>query len=119
MVCGEEDLDWKVAPIPGKGLGVIAVHDIPAKTRIMVDRVLTEPEARMRREVMDLFPEGETFQKKFKTNQLASVVGPVSWNYNRSHLTWLVLKMLLFNISDQIGQVQLILSIMIHFTLFS
>ena len=119
MVCGEEDLDWKVVPIPGKGLGVIAVHDIPAKSRIMVDRVLTEPEAQMRREVMDLFPEGETFQKKFKTNQLASVVGPVSWNYNRSHLTWLVLKMLLFNISDQIGQVQLILSIMIHFTLFS
>ncbi len=116
MVCGEEDLDWKVVPIPGKGLGVIAVHDIPAKMRIMVDRVLTEPEARMRREVMDLFPEGETFQKKFKTNQLASVVGPVSWNKYISHLTWLELIVLSFSISNQIGQIRLIFSITIHFT---
>jgi hypothetical protein len=75
--CGEEDLDWKVVSIPGKGLGVIAVHDIPAKTRIMVDRVLTEPEARMRPEVMDLCPEGETFEKKFQINQLARNYGPM------------------------------------------
>jgi hypothetical protein len=58
-------------------MGVIALHDIPAKTRIMVDRVLTEPEARMRPEVMDLCPEGETFEKKFQINSLASLLGEV------------------------------------------
>jgi hypothetical protein len=92
--CGEEDLDWKVVSIPGKGMGLIAVHDIPAKTRIMVDRALTEPEARMRPEVMDLCPgkgmaqnsdlcpAGETFEKKFQSNQLASDAGPVSICYS-------------------------------------
>jgi hypothetical protein len=43
----------------------------------MVDRVLTEPEARMRPEVMDLCPEGETFEKKFQINQLARNYGPM------------------------------------------
>ncbi len=94
MECGEEDLDWKVVSIPGKGMGLIAVHDIPAKTRIMVDRALTEPEARMRPEVMDLClgkgmaqnsdlcPEGETFEKKFLSHQLSSDAGPVSTCYS-------------------------------------
>jgi hypothetical protein len=80
--CGEEDLDWKVISIPGKGMGLIAVHDIPAKTRIMVDRVLTEPEAQMRPEVMDLCPEGETFEKKFQINQLARNYGPMMLHYS-------------------------------------
>ncbi len=82
MECGEEDLDWKVISIPGKGMGLIAVHDIPAKTRIMVDRVLTEPEAQMRPEVMDLCPEGETFEKKFQINQLARNYGPMMLHYS-------------------------------------
>ena len=33
MEYGEEDLDWTVVPIPGKGLGVLALRDIPPKYR--------------------------------------------------------------------------------------
>lgn len=33
MEYGEEDLDWTVVPIPGKGLGVVALRDIPPKYR--------------------------------------------------------------------------------------
>lgn len=36
MECGEEDLDWKVAPIPGKGLGIVALRDIPPKYRSVI-----------------------------------------------------------------------------------
>jgi len=39
--CCEEDVDWKVEAVPGKGLGVIALRDIPPLTRIMVDRGYT------------------------------------------------------------------------------
>jgi hypothetical protein len=35
--CGEEDLDWMVTSIPGKGHGLIAIKDIPSKSRILVD----------------------------------------------------------------------------------
>ncbi len=41
MEYGEEDLDWKVESIPGKGLGVVALRDFPALSRIMVDRGYT------------------------------------------------------------------------------
>jgi len=35
--CGEEDIDWEVKPVPGKGLGIIAKRFIPAKFRIIVE----------------------------------------------------------------------------------
>ena len=35
MEYGEEDLDWKVVAIPGKGLGVVALRDIPPKYRFV------------------------------------------------------------------------------------
>jgi len=38
---GEEDLDWRIESIPGKGLGVVALRDFPALSRIMVDRGYT------------------------------------------------------------------------------
>jgi len=37
LECGEEDLDWKVSEVAGKGLGLIALRKIPAKFRIIVD----------------------------------------------------------------------------------
>ena len=41
--CGEEDVDWEVVPIPSKGLGVVALRRLPAKFRIMVEPVFTDP----------------------------------------------------------------------------
>ena len=37
--CCEEDVDWKVQEVPGKGLGLIALKDIPAMARVLVERV--------------------------------------------------------------------------------
>ena len=42
---GEEDVDWKVVPIQGKGLGVVALRRLPAKYRIIVEPVFTHPNA--------------------------------------------------------------------------
>ena len=42
LECGEEDLDWKVESIPGKGLGIVALKDFPLMARIMVDRAYTK-----------------------------------------------------------------------------
>jgi len=39
--CCEEDVDWKVQEVPGKGLGLIALKDIPAFARVVVDRFYT------------------------------------------------------------------------------
>ena len=44
--------------------------------RIMIDRELTEPEARSIPEVMDLCPQGGSFLKKFEINKLPSNLGP-------------------------------------------
>ena len=73
LECGEEDLDWEIREIPGKGLGVVALRDIPAKTRIMVDRGYTKDEVRNRPQVMDLSPLDGTFEKKFQVNQVKSM----------------------------------------------
>ena len=71
LECCEEDVDWKVQEIPGKGLGIIALRDIPALTRIMVDRGYTEAEARNRPQVMDLHPKNESFETKFMANRVS------------------------------------------------
>jgi len=34
---GEEDLNWKVSPVSGKGLGIIALQDIPKAYPILVE----------------------------------------------------------------------------------
>ena len=39
---GEEDVDWEVAPVPNKGLGVRAKRLIPAGFRIIVEPVITD-----------------------------------------------------------------------------
>jgi hypothetical protein len=46
--------------------------------RIMVDRGLTITEAKTRPEVMDLCPDGATFEEKFQINELDSNAGSVS-----------------------------------------
>ena len=39
--CGEEDIDYEVSEIPGKGLGIVAKRLIPAKYRIFVEPIFT------------------------------------------------------------------------------
>ena len=41
--CGEEDIDWEVVSIPGKGLGIVAKRTIPPLYRIIVEGVYTDP----------------------------------------------------------------------------
>jgi len=36
---GKEDLDWKIVPYEGKGVGVVALRDFPLYSKIMVDPV--------------------------------------------------------------------------------
>ena len=50
----------------------MAVRDIPAKVRIMVDRAYTQSEARALPQFMDLCPTDATFDKKFEANELVS-----------------------------------------------
>ena len=49
-----------MVPIPGKGLGVIALRNIPAMTRIMVDRGYSFQEAKNDPRFKDLYPSHET-----------------------------------------------------------
>lgn len=44
LECGEEDVDWEVTSIPGKGLGIVAKRMIPALYRIIVEGVFTDPQ---------------------------------------------------------------------------
>jgi hypothetical protein len=46
VACCEEDIDWKVQEVPGKGLGLVALKDIPAMARVVVDRYYTFEEAK-------------------------------------------------------------------------
>jgi hypothetical protein len=39
-------VDWRVEEVPGKGLGLVAIKDIPALARVIVDRVYTWEEAK-------------------------------------------------------------------------
>ena len=71
---GEEDVDWKVVPIDGKGLGVVALRRLPAKYRIMVEPVFTDPHAhpgisnRLKR--LFIFQFYEAFSKSFGVQEL-------------------------------------------------
>lgn len=72
MDCGEEDVDWEIVPIKGKGLGIVAKRMIPSSYRIMVDAICTDPSA-----AVDLMPIGGTLEEKVELNQLGTSVGPV------------------------------------------
>lgn len=68
LECGEEDIDWKVCEINGKGLGLVAKRQLPAKYRIIVDgcriRESDHPA------IKDLMPANGTFEEKFVLNRL-------------------------------------------------
>lgn len=70
LLCGEEDIDWKVAPVEGKGLGIIALKPFPARSRILVDACQLSPGAHPA--TQDLAPdkEGATLQEKWELNSM-------------------------------------------------
>ena len=68
---GEEDLDWFVTDIPGKGLGIKAKRNIPALYRIIVDG----PRSVDFSAVQDLMPHGGSPEEKFHFNKIATDEG--------------------------------------------
>lgn len=70
--CCEEDIDWKVEEVPGKGLGLIALRDIPPLTRIMVEKAHTWKEAKDNPLMADLIPRDGSLQAKFEMNSFQS-----------------------------------------------
>jgi hypothetical protein len=68
--CGEEDVDWEVVTIDGKGLGIRAKRFIPKMTRIMVD----QPRNIQHPTVQALMPENGTLFEKFDLNALSGGV---------------------------------------------
>lgn len=68
LQCGEEDIDWKVDVIPGKGLGLIAKRMLPVRYRIMVDcdRINDKDHPAIK----DLMPINGTYEEKFHFNCL-------------------------------------------------
>jgi len=61
---GEEDVDWMVTSIPGKGLGIVALRDIPAAYKIIVEPVVDETHPG----VADLMPLNGSLEKKYAFN---------------------------------------------------
>ncbi len=74
--CGEEDIDWKIEEIPGKGLGIVSVTNYPRGSRILVDRMLTRAEAEKDPRISDLEPSGGTTSKKFDLNCIGRKQNP-------------------------------------------
>ena len=70
--CGEEDIDWHVVPVPGKGLGIVAKRMIPAGYRIIVEPEFNDPEGHPG--IKDLMPENGTLMEKFEMNAFKAVV---------------------------------------------
>ena len=66
LYCCEEGIDWDVLPVPGKGLGLIALKFIPSKSRIIVDAIrdINHPA------LQDLEPKGGNTQEKRALNVL-------------------------------------------------
>jgi hypothetical protein len=67
LKCGEEDVDWKVTPVPGKGLGLEAKRLFKSGERIMVDcvRTINDPV------VAQLMPIDGTLVEKERLNSLS------------------------------------------------
>jgi len=64
--CGEEDVDWAVTPIPGKGLGIVALRDIPAVYRIIVEGGVEKTHPR----VVELLPHNGSLDAKYDLNRV-------------------------------------------------
>lgn len=65
LECGEEDIDWKVCEVPGKGLGLVAMRQLPARFRIQVESCHNENDHAA---IKDLMPIDGSFQQKFDLN---------------------------------------------------
>jgi hypothetical protein len=63
---GEEDVDFEVAPIPGKGLGLIAKRPIPIQFRILVEGSCSKDHPALQ----DLMPLNGNTQDKILLNRL-------------------------------------------------
>jgi hypothetical protein len=69
--CGEEDIDWKVQEIEGKGLGLIALKDIAPLSKIIVDRSYEWDEIKDSPQLADLCPKNGTMTEKFGLNAIS------------------------------------------------
>lgn len=80
---GQEDVDWEVKPVPGKGLGIIAKRRIPARYRILIEGVL--PSATSHPGIANLAPINAPLEKKFLLNSVAPPNSPlvVGLRYSR------------------------------------
>jgi len=76
---GEEDLDWEVVPIEGKGLGLRALRDLPPLYRILVEGWLTFEDAKGNPRIAELSPEGGEPSDigKFSLNSGIGNMGPL------------------------------------------
>ena len=75
--CGEEDVDWQVTPVPGKGLGIVAKKNMPAGFRIMVEHAFTDPCGHPA--MQDLMPHNGTLTDKFQFNAFRNHSGTIPW----------------------------------------
>jgi len=66
---GEEDVDWAVVPVPGKGLGIVALRDIPKAYPIVVETGVDKTHPR----VAELTPLNGSLEMKFHSNKYSCV----------------------------------------------
>ncbi|CAM9227518.1 unnamed protein product, partial [Heterosigma akashiwo] len=69
LECGEEDLDWAVTHVPGRGLGLQAKHDLPVGFRILVDAEYDRADGH--NGISDLMPNDGDLKAKFDLNCLS------------------------------------------------
>jgi len=69
--CGEEDVDWNVTPIPGKGLGIFALRDIPKAYKVIVEAGVDKDHPG----VADLMPHNGSLEDKYDLNKFGCIVG--------------------------------------------
>lgn len=65
LQCGEEDMDWKVCAVPGKGLGLVAKRLLPSTYRILVDCCHSRNDHPA---IKDLMPINGKYKEKFDLN---------------------------------------------------
>lgn len=66
--CGEEDIDWEVRAIPGKGMGLVAKRFIPSKYKIIIEGI--HYSAKSHPGIAQLSPVKGTLRQKFENNEL-------------------------------------------------
>lgn len=70
LECGEEGIDWEVQKISdSKGLGLVALRDLPSLSRIMIEHAYFSPSDHPA--IADLMPASGTLKQKFELNSLS------------------------------------------------